>query len=1172
MRINRIKISGFKSFVDPITLTLPGNLTGVVGPNGCGKSNIIDALIWVMGESSAKHLRGDSMSDVIFNGSNTRKPVGQATVEIVFDNTDGTIGGQYAGFGEISIKRTMSRDAVSTYFLNGARCRRKDVTNVFLGTGIGARGYSVIEQGMISRVIEARPEELRSFLEEAAGISKYKERRRETENRMRHTRENLERLDDIREELDKQLNHLQRQARAAERYQVLKSDERRLDAKLLAARWRKLDHEREQCHKLTTERNNELEAEVARLREVEAQQTGYREAQVQATATFNRVQGEFYARSSDISRLEQAIKHADERERAHREDLQQNSRAVQELGAGVDTDRAQLEQIGSELAAIEPAFGGSRDNLEQAFERLRACESRFEQWQHDWDAFNRAHTELAQRDHAAQIRLEHLLDDVAGHDTRKTALSAEAGRNDTSDLSARIGESGAALRELEQRRDDLLARRNATRANLGQARGAAQALGAALHEHQIELEEQRGRRASLQSLQDAAFGGDQEQIEAWLKGLGIDEPARLAEYVDIEAGWEPALEAALRIPLGALCGDKLVERVLGAGREERPLGRVTVIDRDVAAAVRSNTDPDRLAARVSGEIDLEALLAGIYAATDTAHAQTLRQRLAAHEMIVLKDGTLLGRQWAQLPEQRDTEDSILARERRLAAIGAALDKHEAETANLRAQVEAAQQRLKQMEQDEQALNEQFDEASREHSLRRDELSQMEAEFQRRQARAADVLEELERIARQSSENQEAIDRLRDERRAAQNQLDSHAEQRDALAAARSELQREVDSAREQWRELRDQAHNQELRIQELRSRRDALAAASSRNAMNREQLVARCTEIEAAIAALTEPRAAMAVELEQALKLKLDAEHELAEARRELGTLDEALQRSAQQRATIEQNISERQQRLEQVRLDQRALEVRMQEQLARFEKTGEDFDATIAALSDDEDEAAVNAEIDKLATRIARLGPINLAAIDEFNQLSERKTYLDSQNADLNEALDTLQDAIRKIDRETRTRFKETYDKVNNGLQAMFPVLFGGGHAYLELTGDDLLETGVTVMARPPGKRNSTIHLLSGGEKALTALAFVFSIFELNPAPFCLLDEVDAPLDDANVVRLTEMLKTMAANIQFLFISHNKITMEIAEQLVGVTMQEAGVSRLVSVNMEEAVELAATA
>ena len=1172
MRIIRIKLSGFKSFVDPTTLTLPGNLTGVVGPNGCGKSNIIDALIWVMGESSAKHLRGDSMSDVIFNGSNTRKPVGQATVEIIFDNTDGTIGGEYAGFGEISINRTVGRDGLSTYYLNGARCRRKDVTNVFLGTGIGARGYSVIEQGMISRVIEARPEELRAFLEEAAGISKYKERRRETENRMRRTNENIDRLNDIREELAKQLAHLQRQARAAERYQSLKAEERHAEARLLAVRWRALDGDRDQCKRLAEQRANELEERVTGLREIEARQTAVRETQSDATEKFNEVQTEFYAKSADISRLEQAMKHAEEREQSLEKDLTHARASLDEISRALNADVAELDTTKDKLRQVDPRFAERKDSEAHTYEAVRAVEARMDQWQRDWDAFNAEHTTLAQAEHAQQIRLEHLLEDVADADTRASFLSDQASRNKTEDLTAQLDKMRAEMGYAEEQRAQTATERNALRANLSQSRGAAQALGTALHQHQTLLEEQRGRLASLQALQEAAYGGDQDKVEAWFTAQGISELTRLAEYVDIERGWERALEAALRIPLGAICGPDLVKRLLDADSGPADVAPVTVIEPNASAAAHSNAAADTLASKVTSPIDLTPLLAGVFIAENERAAQSLRQRIAAHEIVVTADGTMFGHNWMQLPGSGKESKGILARERVIAELTAQVEKHDADTANLRAQYESANLHLKALEQREHELSQNLELADQGISEQRSAVIQLEAEYERRQARASDVGEELERLAQESADDRESIEQLERDRDRATTALSEHANRREELSAVRNKVQRDLDVSRQRWREERELTHKLELELESLKSNQATLLGAVDRNSAAKAQMAARCEEITSAIASTRMPRSEMRDQLERALAERLDAENRLSKARLDLGELDEELQNSAAQRLEIEQAIAERQQRLEQVRLDHRALEVRLQELMDRFGNTGEDFTAISSTLSAEDSEQTVQHELDRAANRIARLGPINLAAIDEYSQLSERKDYLDKQHDDLTEALETLREAIRKIDRETRTRFKETFDQVNNGLQSMFPVLFGGGHAYLEMTGDDLLETGVTVMARPPGKRNSNIHLLSGGEKALTALAFVFAIFGLNPAPFCLLDEVDAPLDDANIVRLTDMLISMSKSIQFLFVTHNKITMEIAEQLIGVTMQEAGVSRLVSVNMEEAVELAATA
>ena len=1172
MRITRIKVAGFKSFVDPTTLTLPGNLTGIVGPNGCGKSNIIDALLWVLGESSAKHLRGDSMVDVIFNGSNTRKPVGQATVEIVFDNSDGTIGGQYAGFSEISIKRTVSRDGVSAYHLNGARCRRKDVTNAFLGTGIGARGYSVIEQGMISRVVEAKPEELRGFLEEAAGISKYKERRRETESRMGHTKENMARLTDIRDELEKQLNHLQRQARAAERYQELKAEERKTTARGLAVRWRVLNEEHGHCHGLAELRTNELEAEIARLREIEARQVASRDAQIAATDQFNNLQTDFYARSGEIARLEQAIKHAEEREQSLSQDLTDAEQTLVKLSETIATDGTRLSEVSTRLTEIEPRFEAQRAAEQGAFEAVRAVEAELDQWQHTWDAFNRDHNARAQREHATQIRLEHLLATISDADTRVAVLNGEASRNDTAELVAQVDKFKAEIDQGDAQRVQLTAARNALRVELGQARSGVQTMGAALHEQQTQLQQLRGRLSSLQALQEAAYGNDQRAVDAFCTARGIDNLARLAAFVDIEAGWERALEAALRIPLGALCGPELTARIRDSGGFDRGAAGLTVVDLASGARSTAPSAAQLLLSKITSKVDLAPLLAGVYVAPDADAALALRASLTTEQVIVLPDGTLFGSNWVQVAGSRAEADSILSRARSMEELGARIAKYEVEIAALRADSDGLRASIKEIELSEHRHTEQLDAGVQALSRQRAELARLEAEFQRRQARATDVAAELERLAKLSSSNQEHLAQLKTERVEAEAALRGHAERRSQISDARGAIQVRLDSSRQQWRDLRDAAHQLELSIEQLRSRRATLEEALARNGGARDGAERRRVDITAAIAAQQAPRTDMRSQLDIALRDRLAAEHKLAAARRVLSELDAELHKAASERSAVEQTITQQRRQLEQVRLDQRALEVRLQELVSRFAQTGEELQATVIDLSEGVSEESIQEELEKLSGRIARLGPINLAAIDEFTQLSERKAYLDSQHADLTEALATLEEAIRKIDRETRARFRETFDKVNNGMQVLFPVLFGGGHAYLELTGEDLLETGVTVMARPPGKRNSTIHLLSGGEKALTAVSFIFSIFELNPAPFCLLDEVDAPLDDNNVLRLTDMLRSMSKSVQFLFITHNKITMEIAEQLIGVTMQEAGVSRLVAVNMEEAVELAATA
>lgn len=1167
MRISKIKLAGFKSFVDPTTLTLPVNLTGVVGPNGCGKSNIIDALQWVMGESSAKQLRGDSMADVIFNGSNSRKPVGQASVELVFDNSDGTLGGQYAGYGEISIKRSLTRDGVSTYQLNGTRCRRKDVTNVFLGTGLGARGgYSVIEQGMISRVVEAKPEELRGFLEEAAGISKYKERRRETETRIRHTKENIERLDDIRDEITKQLAHLQRQARAAERYQTLKTEERLTDAQLLALRWREIDRTRSEQAQAISEIQTRMEAATAELRNIETQQTQKRDEQTQATDEFNRVQSEFYAKSAEISRLEQALQHAEERKTSLENDLARSRKALAEMDELLNNDAAAIADIDRQLAELEPAAVEQERVAEEANAALQEAEARAQAWQAEWDTFNRERGEVSREEHAEQMRIEHLREGISGARERLDGLESEQRGLSTLELEAEINELQNALMAAEKRQDEQLVRRDEIKSSVAEARQQTFRYSDELHELRTILATLKGREASLAALQDAALRENQGELQAWLAELGLAEPDLLAEQIEIERGWESAVEMAIKIPLGAICANGSVERALAANRTTMPTALTTFVDEHTASAAAGGT----LAAKVRSKWPVASLLAGVYTADSVDEARQRAGSLAPHESVITRDGYWLGPGWVQINGGAQAEPGILARE-------SALDELRQEIATNTSRVEAAQSALEEAQQavaDCEAREAEVDVAlaatAQATTGLKTDLARLDTTLDRQRERVETIRHEISALQEKSTGGEVAAAAALSTLESIRARLAQFDRRHDALVENRDAVQQALDAARGTWRDAREARHATALKLEGLRSSRESLQLALSRNERQQHELAGRCTDLETAMASTLEPQEDLKSHLERALAERVDSEKALAAARAVLENLEAEIKGNDEARLGAERAVEAQREILDQARLEERAVQVRQQEVEQRLKQTEHTAAELLEALEPGADEASWAERLEKVRRRIERLGPINLAAIDEFSQLSERKEYLDSQHKDLSEALETLEGAIRKIDRETRTRFKETFDKVNSGMQKMFPVLFGGGHAYLELTGEDLLETGVTVMARPPGKRNSTIHLLSGGEKALTALSFVFSLFELNPAPFCLLDEVDAPLDDANVVRLSRMLKTMSQSVQFICVTHNKITMEISEQLVGVTMQEAGVSRLVSVNMDEAVEMAA--
>ncbi len=1169
MRLSKIKLAGFKSFVDPTTIPLPGNLTGIVGPNGCGKSNTIDAVRWVMGESSAKNLRGDSMTDVIFNGSSSRKPVGQASIELIFDNSDATLGGQWATYAEIALKRVVTRDGGSSYYLNNARCRRRDITDIFLGTGLGPRSYAIIEQGTISRLIEARPEELRVFLEEAAGISKYKERRRETENRMRHTRENLDRLNDLREELEKQLAHLQRQARTAERFKELKAEERQFRGQMLALRWQGLDRDTNTREAAIREFAVQLEAEISRQRAAEAEIERLREAHGEATESFNRVQGDFYGVGADIARLEQGIQHARERRSQQRGDLAQLERTFNEAQHLSESDQARIDQLRQLLAEGEPAHAAAEEAVALSAATLAEAEEAMHDWQGRWDDLSQRAAEPSRVAHSEQARLQQLEQQQLQLSQRLLRFKEEQRQLETGPLEEEIAllveqlaEAELTSAEQQEALDQLIQRLMAQRETNGQ-------LATELDRLRTQLQHHRGRHASLEALQQAALGKRPGAVSAFLEQHGLADAQRLAQGLTVEAGWERAVETVLGDHLEAVCVaglDPVVE--LLAGLEH---GTLTLFDTDpttppLAAAELANP----LASRVTANWPLASLLAGVYGVEGLAEALALRPRLAGHESVITRDGLWLGPNWLRLARDADEHAGVLHREQELRELGDAIATLEAEVSNTASAVEEGRSQLKQLEEGREGGQRRVNEAQRAVGERKAQLTGKQARLDQLRQRRDRLLHDIEEAERQHDQLSEEIEISRERLAEALLLMEELAELREQLSGEREDRREELEQARRQSRSEREALHALALRIQGARTELTATEQGRERVALQLEELAERRELLAVALEEGAAPLAEMEEELAEQLERRSAVELRLTEARRKVGEVDHTIRQQEQQRATAERQAQEVRAKVEEAKLRWQELSVRRQTVLEQLTEAEQSLPELLAELPEGANEKAWETRLEELATRIARLGPINLAAIDEYEQQAERKHYLDAQHGDLTEALETLEEAIRKIDRETRTRFKETFDRVNSGLQEKFPRLFGGGHAYLELTGEDLLDTGVTVMARPPGKRNSTIHLLSGGEKALTAVAMVFAIFELNPSPFCMLDEVDAPLDEANVGRFCDLVRQMSERVQFIFITHNKATMELANNLIGVTMHEPGVSRIVAVDVEEAVELAA--
>ena len=1168
MRLQAIKLAGFKSFVDATTVPFPNNLCAVVGPNGCGKSNIIDAIRWVMGEGSAKNLRGESMTDVIFNGASTRKPVGQATIELLFDNSAGRLTGEYAAYSEISIKRQVSRDGQSSYFLNSVKCRRKDITDIFLGTGLGPRSYSIIEQGMISQLIEAKPEELRVYLEEAAGISKYKERRKETERRIAHTRDNLDRLTDLREELERQIHHLERQAKNAERYTEFKKEEREVSAQLSALRWQNLDQKAGVQQQQIDQFEIELQARISDQRRVEADIVALRDQLISSNDALAAVQQRFYDEGTEIARIEESIQYQSERARTLADSLRQTDQERTETAASLGSDEALISDLAEQIERLAPERAALSDSEMASKEQLEMAEHHVAELQQRWDQFTSEAAKVAQAGEIEQSKIALLEDSLQRLNQRlkavgndKTRLSEQAVAEEISPLEAMIETQEAQVERIQAEFDGLARQLQSQRVQNEQ-------LSRTLNEQRSEMQHLAGRRASLDALQQAALGQAGDDT-AWVSEQGLESALRVGESLEVEAGWEEAVEAVLGDALQGILVSNLRELSPAVARLTQ--GSITLMGMsDTRAVVAEGEARVSLAAKIQSGAELSAWLSHVYVAEDLEDALSLAENLAPDESVVTRDGLWMGASWIRVSADKDVTAGVLQRQKELTSLIAQIEALESLIDTTDEELAAGAINLTVLEQDRDALQSRLAEQQRAYGETRARLTA-------KRIQAEQIASELERADREITQSQAQLETDSIQLQGARSRLGGAMDEMEGVEATRAELAEQRHSAQQALVTLRQQAqadrdanHQLALRTQNLTAQLAATGQAITRLTARQTSLVERKQTLEADIAALAEPTTELQTNLQQRLQTRQVIEAELLAGRQVAQKIEFDIRSNESQRAQFEEGVDQVRGQLEKARLEFQTLDVKRSTIEDLLKEAGAVLQEVIGAMPEDADIPVWETQLTKIENRIQRLGAINLAAIEEYKVQAERKAYLDAQNDDLEKALDTLMMAIRKIDIETRTRFKETFDLVNTKLQQLFPKLFGGGHAYLEMTGEDLLDTGVALMARPPGKRNSSIHLLSGGEKALTAIALVFSIFSLNPAPFCLLDEVDAPLDDANVMRYSELVKEMSRTVQFIYITHNKVAMEMAEQLMGVTMHEPGVSRLVSVDVEEAVAMSA--
>jgi chromosome segregation protein len=1165
MRLTSIKLSGFKSFAEPTNFQLPGQLVGVVGPNGCGKSNIMDAVRWVLGESKASELRGESMQDVIFNGSGNRKPASRSSVELVFDNADARAGGQWNQFSEIAVKRVLTRDGTSSYYINNQPVRRRDVQDVFLGTGLGPRAYAIIGQGTISRIIESKPEELRLFLEEAAGVSKYKERRRETENRLKDTRENLTRVEDILRELTSNLDKLEKQAEVASQYRTLQDQGTLKLHQLWFLKHRDAASEQERVHKEVLAATNALEERMAELRHGEAELETIRQAHYAASDELHTAQGALAEASLEVSRLEERIRYVVEgRDRIERR-LAELKAQSEQWDQRRSEAAAELEEIAAQIAAAEEQSEVLAAQAEEQAGNLPTYE----------DALR-----------AAQARSNEQRNAVAGVQQQIQVLAAESRNLDEQ------------RRQLNGRRDRLdgerrqlavpdTARLEDLRNQFAVAEEAHQTTDARLHEltEQVPgLDEQRRSRQEQVNAEAAkqadlsarleALRALQEKVQTegklkpWLAKHGLDGLPGLWTKIHIEPGWETALESALRERINALEVGRV--ETVRAFASDAPPAKLAFYTPPHAAIANTHHTLSRLSDLLRlGDAGLKALLndwlEGVYTASNIDEALAARDKLTHGEVIMTPEGHAVS-QFAVAFYAPDSEQAgMLARaqeienlERQLRAQTLIVEDSRSATVRAEAAYTEASQRLV------TARREAAEAQTRAHHLQV-ELLRLSQQAEQTTARRGQLDAELAEI----DAHLEELDERRATGEARFEELDMqlattqerHAELEEAVIAA----ERALSQAREQSRALERQAQEAQFSSRSLAARRGELQrgieTAQQQIAGNEQSKAQLHTELEH----LTD--AAAQAGLQDALALKLEREAALGAKRSEYDDLSLRLRRADEQRLAHEQSLQPMRDRITKLQLEEQAAQLGGAQYMEQLTAAAVDMEALAKNIAENNVKLyGLQGEIDRINREIAALGAVNLAALDELTAARERKTFLDAQSADLNEAITTLENAIQKIDLETRDLLGSTFNQVNDHFGRMFPSLFGGGNAKLVMTGDEILDAGVQVMAQPPGKKNSTIHLLSGGEKALTAIALVFAIFQLNPAPFCLLDEVDAPLDDANTERYARLVKEMSSVTQFLFISHNKIAMEMAEQLIGVTMQEQGVSRIVAVDMEAAV------
>lgn len=1163
MRLKKIKLAGFKSFVDPTTIPFPGEMTAVVGPNGCGKSNVIDAVRWVLGESSAKNLRGEAMTDVIFNGSTARKAVSQCSVELVFDNSSGRIVGEYAKYNELSVKRIVTKEAVSSYLLNGSKCRKRDITDLFLGTGLGPRSYAIIEQGMISKLIESRPQELRVFVEEAAGISKYKERRRETENRIKHTKENLERLDDVRGELGEQLSKLQRQATAATRYKELKATERELKAQLAVIRWLKQNEAINQAEGYISQKEIELEEVISRKRGDETSIIRYREEQEVCKLEINDIQQAIFKVSTDITKIEQSQVFSKKRKQQIQMELQQLQSQAQQTQILFADTADELVIVQDELVDLEP----NKMLLEEAVEHAQAKRGEAEEAYVQFNEKNRDsdihYHSLKQKLQSCHAQIQNTMSMQQRTQSRIQELKQELAELEQGDIQRQLEDIQTELllakEGLAQAKEDLLfTQERQQMASVENLRTSAEvelqkATLITLQARQEALEEINSKNSHDKSA--SLLGSEEYEFESLL--------LELSSFLIVEPGYEERCEIVFsHIASPSVLPSLQIERIDKRFFDNKH-GQAIMFEKHMTSEKMKGSLGEKINnTKIPHFLNMISLVENI-----EAGLKQQKNLLPGYSLITpcglwLFNDMLINGAGALV-------DASLSR---AAEIGLLITQVEKQKQHLKmaegasALISLSLKEVMVLIDDAKSLCVDYSEQVVKFSTQSNQLQQQLTQQKMRHER---VFEELERHQINAEEELETLETLNEQVEIYAMDLAQFEEVVDENMADAERLQENVQLARSQLEQLVSQSHELAMQVQQTKNKYILLKDKQSSREEQINESKDKIAMLQEEAEELSMPFEDQQQRLQTLLQDKTSLQQRQKEIQETLAGIDEKLLEAEKGQSGINQAAERIKAEIDSKKLQAEGSKVRAQSYIEQLQDIQQPLKPILDDLPENINEEVWQQNLEKTTSSLSRLGAVNLAAVEEFESQSVRKRYLDDQNDDLTQALDTLETAIKKIDKETRSRFKATFDQINCDLKMLFPKVFGGGSAHLALTEDDMLDTGVTIMARPPGKKNSTIHLLSGGEKALTALSLVFAIFRLNPAPFCLLDEVDAPLDDANVGRFCKLVSEMSKTVQFIYITHNKVAMEMASHLTGVTMAEPGVSRMVAVDVEEALAIA---